>query len=97
MIHCFLIQQSERLKRAYREASDTYSEESVVTVNHILVHAMLKYLWLRAGMAERVQADISASQDYPDYKKAWAIVERDGEENILDRFCYCVGIDSQQS
>lgn len=55
--------------------------------SHIVLHAIHKKIFLDIIKSpERLKKDIDESQDSPGYKLAWDIVERDGYENIINRF-----------
>lgn len=67
--------------------SEKYLNESDLVKNHILLHALLKYLYLDIlNEPERLKNNISRSKAHStnDYARAWEIVETDGHMNIIN-------------
>lgn len=57
------------------------------TLNHILVHAIHKEIYLKIlKRPDRLQMDIDRCKEWPSYKRAWEIVEKEGHLNIIDKF-----------
>lgn len=63
-----------------------FAKESIVTQNHILLHAVHKELYLRVFSKTRLARDIKKCQEYPDYKRSWDIVEALGHKELIDEF-----------
>lgn len=54
---------------------------------HILVHAIHKEIYLNVlKRPDRLEHDLKNAQNWPSYKMAWDIVERDGHMNIIEKF-----------
>lgn len=66
---------------------DMFSDEGVSTQSHIIVHAILKYVYLDVLKNEKMLKDnIKKSEKAGDYKKAWKIVEKEGYLNLIEKF-----------
>jgi hypothetical protein len=66
---------------------DMFPNETKLTQNHIIVHAILKYIYLDILKDEkRFKDNIKKSERTPDYKKAWEIVEKEGYLNLIEKF-----------
>lgn len=62
------------------------ADHSRVALTHIPVHAGLKMLFIDVlNEPERFTKDIERSQRFEPYKQAWAYVEANGYEKIIDR------------
>jgi hypothetical protein len=56
-------------------------------ITHILVHALHKELYLKVlKRPDRLRADIKECQQWPSYREAWNIVEKEGSLNIIKKF-----------
>lgn len=86
LIHNIQIQNNEKCKKWYNYLNENYSKESVLTKNHIIVHAIHKEIYLSLFSQERLKEDIRTSALSPDYKKSWEIVEEEGHENLIKKF-----------
>lgn len=53
-------------------------------LSHIIVHAVHEYVLRKLGWEDRVQYEIEHSQEYPDYKLSWDIVQKEGYMNIIN-------------
>lgn len=85
LIHIIISENSQKFN-FLNWANENYPNTNVLTRNHILVHAGLKYVYLDAlGDPERLARDIASCQQWPGYKEAWDIVERDGYKQIIDK------------
>ena len=71
----------------HSKAQEIYPDEPIRVSNHVLVHALLKAVFEELGMPEQIVMDIEDCQDYPDYKRAWEIVKKEGYKNIIARIC----------
>lgn len=61
--------------------------ETMHARNHIMVHAVLKYIYLDVlEQPERLVRDVRRQQAAPDYKRAWEIVEERGYMEIIKEF-----------
>jgi hypothetical protein len=67
--------------KVYTEVKDR------VTLNHILVHAIHKEIYLKTlKQPRRLEYDIRKCDKYPAYKAAWDIVEKEGHITIIEAF-----------
>lgn len=88
LIHQNLTQgDPHRKSRLYwGEINKKYGSESLVTKIHIPVHAFLKHLLLKFYNQAWVDADIKFCDKYPEYKRAWEIVEAEGYKEVIENF-----------
>ena len=63
-----------------------YRDESIMTKNHILLHAVHKKLYLKFFNKGRLNNDIKNCQNWEDYKRSWEIVEKTGADNMIRKF-----------
>lgn len=86
LIHRLLV-----LNKIKKEAivSDKYSDETDIVKNHIIVHALLKYIYLDILKdASRLEKNFLRSKNHNtnDYFRTWEIVEREGYKKLIDEF-----------
>ena len=86
LMHQIQIQNSEKTKKWWKYIGDKYKSETILTKNHILLHAVHWQLYLDLYNKNRLEKEIKISGSYPDYKKSWEIVKREGYENIINEF-----------
>ncbi len=85
LIHVYISQPTAELKERVSEALSKYSEyNNKLTAVHVLVHAMHKALYLELNWQARLEKDITRTQKFPEYKKAWNIVEHEDFQKILN-------------
>lgn len=80
--------QDNNARIPWSRLSEMFPEESRLTTNHIIVFAVLKYIYLDVLKDKsRLDKDIKSSQNssYPDYTKAWEIVEKIGHINLIKK------------
>lgn len=68
---------------------EMFPEENPIVQEHIIVHALLKYIYLEVlKEPERLQRDINRSSKHRnnDYTRAWGIVEEQGYQELITRF-----------
>ncbi len=68
---------------------DKYSDETDIVKNHIIVHALLKYIYLDILKdSSRLEKNILRSKNHgtSEYFRAWEIVENDGYKNLIEEF-----------
>ena len=69
--------------------SEKYTEETVATQNHIIVHALLKYIYLDILKDDsRLRKNIEDSKKHStnEYARAWDIVEKEGYMKLINEF-----------
>lgn len=91
LIHVLLSDNEEILPRP-EELFSSFPDETKLTKNHILVHAMLKYIYLNVlKEPERLNNNIVTSRKHStsEYYRAWEIVEKEGYLEIIDYFKKC--------
>jgi len=63
-----------------------FKNENRKTAIHIAVHAILEAVYTNIlKKPEEITQDINEMQKYPDYKRAWEIVKKEGYQNIIDK------------
>ena len=71
------------------ELLSLFPKETPTTANHVVIHAILKYLYLDVLNNEKLfQKNITMSKGHStnDYQRAWIIVEEKGYKNIIKTF-----------
>lgn len=86
LIHQIQIQNRKKYMDWSKNKNKKYKTESVVTNNHIFLHAVHKVIYLKFFNKSRLNRDIKDSKKFPDYKRSWDIVEEEGHENIINQF-----------
>ncbi len=86
LIHQIQFQNDNKLKKWWKFVYKRYRKESRLTKNHILLHAIHSRLMLDLFGEKRLKREIKNSQKFPDYKRSWDIVEKEGYENIIKEF-----------
>ncbi|MGV8150320.1 MAG: hypothetical protein ACP5NV_01190 [Candidatus Woesearchaeota archaeon] len=82
LIHQILTQNYLQKKKYLDVFTKRYAKESLVTRNHILVHAIHKKIYMKYFNEKRLLDDIGRCIDH-DYKRSWDIVQEYGYEKIL--------------
>ncbi|MEO7617257.1 MAG: hypothetical protein ABIS59_00270 [Candidatus Saccharibacteria bacterium] len=68
-----------------RAVKAQWSDVEMLVIWHIMVHALLKYVYLDIlDQPSRLQRDVDAHTEAPAYKLAWEIVEDFGYREIID-------------
>ena len=86
MIHQLQTQNIKRMKKWWNYVYRKYKKEPELTKNHILLHSVHKKLYLKIFNKNRLKRNIKRDDTKPDYEHSWEIVEREGYENIIERF-----------
>jgi hypothetical protein len=74
----------DKIEKRWNGLMKKYKSEGSESLRaHIMVHAIHKAIFLKLFGIKALQREIKWSQKYPEYKRAWEIVERDGYENII--------------
>lgn len=80
LIHNILVQNLNKVRiKSYRK----YGKLNERTRIHVLVHAILKKVLLELYGEKQTKKFIKKYDKWPDYKKAWEIVEQEGSEKII--------------
>jgi len=86
LIHQIQIQGEYNFHLWNRYLKKKYPKESLLTINHIIIHSIHKKIYLKLFNKGRLENDLKISDKYYDYKKAWEIVEKEGADNIIKKF-----------
>ncbi|MBI2409644.1 hypothetical protein HYV30_01205 [Candidatus Kaiserbacteria bacterium] len=87
LIHALLQDNIERVP--VRILSDLFPDESTLTRNHIITHAVLKHVYIdilkdKSRLAENIER--SSNADSPSYNRAWEIVDERGYLHLINEF-----------
>lgn len=86
LIHQLFIQNLKETDKVWVYLRKKYSKESITTQNHIFLHAIHQNVLLKLFGKRRLNEDISWSKDFPDYKRSWEIVGKEGYKNVIKEF-----------
>lgn len=91
LIHQIFTQdESKKAEKTWKYLRRKYKNESFVTRIHIPLHAMHWHIYKKLFSEERLKRDIYLSSRFPDYKKAWEIVKKEGYKKIIEEFNFRV-------
>ena len=90
LIHEIQRQNREEYLRWYKEILKKYSKEKRTTKNHILLSAIHWILLERFYGKKELKKEMKKYNKFPDYKKAWKIVEEAKPENIIKKFKHII-------
>jgi len=84
IIHNLFIENEEETKEYFKVLfSGRYSNNWNVSI-HVLVHAIHKKIFDKFFSKERLEEELEISSYYLDYKEAWDIVLKEGEDKIIE-------------
>ena len=64
-----------------------FPDETILCRNHVIVHALLKKIYLEfLDEPERLAVNRARDKKAPDYMRAWGLVEEIGEAAIIEKF-----------
>jgi len=86
MIHQIQSQNSNKYQKWRRYVDKAYKKETEVTKRHIFLHAVHKMVYLDLFDKKRLERNIKKDDIKPDYKRSWEIVNKEGYENIINKF-----------
>ncbi len=88
LIHQLFMQKGnyEKSKKAWKHIHSKYKKESFVTRIHIPLYAIHSYIYEKLFNEKRIDRDMHRSKFFPDYKKAWGVVTKEGYEKIIEEF-----------
>ena len=81
--------QNQKINKKWKEyVQKKYKDESIMTQNHIALHAIHYKLYLKLFSKNRLKRDMNFSKKVKaeDYIRSWQIVEEKGAENIIKKF-----------
>ena len=92
LIHQLFTQEGnhKKAKKAWEYFHKKYKKESHITRIHIPLYAIHSHVYKKLFNEERMERDMYWIKFFPDYKKAWEIVKKDGYENILKELSFRV-------
>jgi hypothetical protein len=85
LIHQLFVQ-ADNTEKAWQRIHRKYKKESFITRIHIPLHAIHWHIYAKFFGEERLQLDISKASKFPEYKRAWEIVKKEGHEKIIREF-----------
>lgn len=86
LIHQLFIQNEKKLEKSWYYILRKYNEENDNTKIHIPLHAIHSHIYYKFFNEKRLKRDIKFISCFPDYKKSWQIVQKEGYQNILNEF-----------
>ncbi|MBU3964854.1 hypothetical protein KJ695_04240 [Patescibacteria group bacterium] len=86
LIHQLFVQNENRNEKVWKYFHEKYKSESFNARIHIPVHAIHQHIFLKFFGQKRLKREIKIMSKFPNYKKAWDIVEKEGYENIIKEF-----------
>lgn len=84
LIHCLINDNYKVVNQKHY-----YEDEDQTTKSHVLIHAILKYVYLdiiREKLLFETNIKRSLESKVTGYMKAWDIVEREGYMNLIEKF-----------
>ena len=85
LIHNLMWDNQEKINWSIK-IQKLFKDENKKTAIHIAVHAILEAVYTDIlKKPEEIVRDIKDMQNYPDYKKAWEIVKREGYKDIINK------------
>ena len=88
LIHQITIQNkgNYNLKKWSEYIEKRYSKEKIITLRHILLHAVHYKIYLVLNKKEIFDKNINLDIERLDYKRSWQIVQEEGYKNIIKKF-----------
>ena len=88
LIHRNLIEPafSTGWRRAFAKLKKHYPKDTENTLVHVIVHAIHEQIFLNLFSVERLKHDKRIMRVYPDYRRAWEIVEKIGAQKIIESY-----------
>lgn len=86
LVHVLLLQNQNIVTAAQQYFKQIYSNESQLTRNHIVVHAVLAKILPSCFGKAALDRDIELCQKSPEYKRAWDIVLEKGSDTVLAEY-----------
>jgi len=86
LIHNLFIQNSKETNKAWQYFEKKHKKESQITKYHIVLHAIHSHIYLKFYNEKRLKRDIKFTNRFPDYKKSWQVVQKEGYRNIINKF-----------
>ena len=86
LIHQIFIQNFPQAKRPFFNTIKKYEKEKKFTINHILLHAIHKEIYLTLFSRQRLSNDIRECKRNPQYARAWEIVELESHKKLIQEF-----------
>ena len=62
-----------------------YKKESISTLNHVMIHAILEAIYTKLGLTNEIIHDIEDHKNNHNYARAWEIVEAEGYQKIIEK------------
>ena len=84
LIHQLFLQNEKQINKYFDNIiNKKYKKQPWNTRIHIPIHAIHKKIFDKFFGKKRLQKEIKNCSNYPEYKKAWDIVIKEGEDNII--------------
>jgi len=76
----------QKSEKAWIYINKKYKKETWNTRVHIVIHAIHKYIFLKFFGEKRLEREIKIMNKFPEYKRAWEIIQKEGYQNIIKEF-----------
>lgn len=73
-------------KKSYAKLKRKFPKDNENALGHVIVHAIHEQIYLRLFSEERLKLDKRIMSPYPDYRRAWKIVEKIGSNKIIETY-----------
>jgi len=86
LIHNLFFPNYKKMEKAWKYIERKYKTKSKITKIHIPLHAVHSHIYLKFYSEKRLKRDIEHISRFPEYKKSWDIVQKEGYKNIINEF-----------
>lgn len=88
LIHNLFVQEGnlKKSKKAWQYFYRKYKKDTITTKIHIPLYATQSHIYYKFFNKKRLERDIKLVNFFPDYKKSWQIVRKEGYKNIVNEF-----------
>ncbi|MEK6928574.1 MAG: hypothetical protein AABW65_01290 [Nanoarchaeota archaeon] len=88
LIHQLFTQEgnTEKSEKSWNYIWRKYKKYSIRTKVHVPLHAIHEHIYKKFFDERRLKIEIWITKNYPDYKNAWDIVQKEGYKNILQEW-----------
>ncbi len=81
--------------KAWKYFEEKYKNEPSRATIHIPLHAIHRHIFLKFFGKKRLNREIKKASKWPDYKRAWGIVQEEGYQNIIREFKKRININAK--
>jgi len=92
LIHNLFIQNEDKMNQYFKYALRKYKNEQLNTIIHLFLHAIQKKIFLKLFDKRRLNNEKQACSFYDADKKSWDMVDKIGEDIIIQEFIEMAGL-----